>query len=79
MEQVLEAQRIAGGASDTHVTTTLDLDLQHILERQIALYVARNGGSGIHNASAILVDTRDMGVKALVGSANYYDRGCSVR
>ena len=74
VEQVLEAHAIAGGASEPHVTTTLDLDLQHILERQIALYVARNGGSGIRNASAILVDTRDMGVKALVGSANYYDR-----
>ena len=74
VEQVLEAQRIAGGASEPHIATTLDLDLQHILERQISAYVARNGGSGIHNASAILIDTRDMGVKALVGSANYYDR-----
>jgi penicillin-binding protein 1C len=58
----------------SRVATTLDLDLQHILERQIGAYVARNGRSGIHNASAILVDTRDMGVKALVGSANYFDR-----
>ena len=74
VEQVLEAQRVVGGASATRMTTTIDLDLQHILERQIAAYVVRNGGSGIHNASAILVDTRDMGVKALVGSADYFDR-----
>ncbi len=44
------------------------------LERQIARYVARGSTSGIRNASAILVDTRDMGVKALVGSADYFDK-----
>ena len=54
--------------------TTLDLDLQHTLERQIARYVARNDTRGVRNAAAILVDTRDMGVKALVGSANFFDR-----
>ncbi|HTW34692.1 MAG TPA: penicillin-binding protein 1C [Rhizomicrobium sp.] len=73
VEQVLEAARVRGGTSDARVTTTLDLDLQHNLERQINRYVARNGASGIRNASAILVDTRDMGVKALVGSANFFD------
>ena len=74
VEQVLEAQRIAGGANEPRIVTTLDLDTQHVLERQISSYVVRNGGGGIRNASAILIDTRDMGVKALVGSANYFDR-----
>ncbi|MGH6871477.1 MAG: penicillin-binding protein 1C [Rhizomicrobium sp.] len=77
VEQVMEARRIAGAGGDSRVTTTLDLDLQHALERQISRYVARNGDSGIRNASAILVDTRDMGVKALAGSANYFDRALS--
>jgi len=74
VEQILQTQRIAGGSADARVTTTLNLDLQHALERQIIHYIARNNASGIHNASAILIDTRDMGVKALVGSANYFDR-----
>lgn len=74
VEQVLAEQRMSGDATDRTIATTLDLDLQHLLERQIARYVARNASNGIHNASAILVDTRDMGVKALVGSANYFDR-----
>jgi penicillin-binding protein 1C len=73
VEQILETARVQGGTSDTRVTTTLDLDLQHNLERQIDRYVARNGTNGIRNASAILVDTRDMSVKALVGSANFFD------
>jgi penicillin-binding protein 1C len=74
VEQVLQAQRIAGANGDARIATTLDLDLQHMLERQVDHYIARNSTSGIHNASAILVDTRDMGIKAMVGSANYYDR-----
>ncbi|HEY8683132.1 MAG TPA: transglycosylase domain-containing protein, partial [Rhodanobacter sp.] len=35
VEQVLAARRIAGNDSGSRVTTTLDLDLQHSLERQI--------------------------------------------
>jgi penicillin-binding protein 1C len=73
VEQVLEARRVSGAGGNSKLTTTLDLGLQHILERQIGLYIARNRSSGIRNASAILVDTRDMGVRALVGSANYFD------
>ncbi|HKU53798.1 MAG TPA: penicillin-binding protein 1C [Rhizomicrobium sp.] len=76
VEQLLQARRAAGNR-DTRVTSTIDLDLQHILERQIARYIARNNSTGIANASAILVDTRDMGIKALVGSADYFDRDLS--
>ncbi len=74
VEQVLASARVAGGSAAPRIVTTLDLDLQHIVERQIGRYVARGNASGIRNASAILVDTRDMSVKALVGSANYFDR-----
>lgn len=74
VEQVLQAQDASGEVKASRLIVTLDLDLQHILERQVARYIARNGDNGIRNASAILVDTRDMGVKALVGSANYFDR-----
>jgi len=74
VEQLLTARRVAGGG-DSHVAMTLDLELQHIVERQIGHYVTRNGNGGIHNATAILVDTRDMSIKALAGSADYFDRG----
>ena len=71
VDQVLAARRMASDEQDSRVTTTLDLDLQHVLERQIGRYIQRNEGRGIRNATAILIDTRDMGVKALVGSADY--------
>ncbi|HEV2608066.1 MAG TPA: penicillin-binding protein 1C [Xanthomonadaceae bacterium] len=73
VEQVLAAQGINGGSHPARIVTTIDLDLQHSIERQIAHYVQRNGARGIRNASAILVDTRDMGIKAMVGSADYSD------
>jgi penicillin-binding protein 1C len=76
VEQLLQAQRAASNRQ-AHVASTIDLGLQHILERQITRYIARNNSTGIANASAILVDTRDMGIKALVGSADYFDRTLS--
>jgi membrane carboxypeptidase/penicillin-binding protein PbpC len=51
--------------------TTLDLDLQQLLERHIAQYVDANSSRGIHNAAAMLIDTRKMEVLAQVGSADF--------
>lgn len=76
VEQLLQLRKAEGGG-EARVATTIDLELQHILERQVARHISRNNGRGIANASAILVDTRDMGIKALVGSANYFDRNLS--
>ena len=56
------------------IDTTLDLPLQHAVERQLQDYIAHTQERGVRNAAALLVDTRDMGVKALVGSTDYFDR-----
>ena len=71
VDQILAARRIDTLDADSRVVSTLDIDLQHVLERQVGRYIERNDARGIRNAAAILVDTRDMGIKALVGSANY--------
>jgi penicillin-binding protein 1C len=73
VEQVLASQQMNGNERGGVLSTTIDLDLQHSLERQVALYVKRNASRGIRNASAILIDTRDMGIKAMIGSADYRD------
>jgi penicillin-binding protein 1C len=57
------------------VDTTLDLGLQRLVERQLDRYLRQYGPRGIRNASAVLVDTRDMAVKAWVGSADYWNAG----
>ncbi len=55
------------------INATLDLDLQRILERQTRAYIARHSRVGIHNVAAILVDYRTMDVKALLGSADFFN------
>ena len=74
VEQLLNARRLdAAAMADSRVATTLDLDLQHDLERQVTRYIERNQSRGVRNAAAILVDTRDMAIKAMIGSADYGD------
>lgn len=72
VEQVLAEIRLAG-RPPARIDTTIDLALQTTLERQLRDYVAHNRQRGLRNAAALLIDTRDMGIKALVGSADYSD------
>lgn len=55
------------------ITSTLEPKLQQLLERQLQNYVKQQAMRGIHNASAMLVDSRNQAVVAMVGSANYFD------
>jgi penicillin-binding protein 1C len=62
---------ILAHTTDREIQSTLDLQLQRLIERRIANYVAANDGRGIHNAAALLVDSRTMEVLAQVGSADF--------
>jgi len=55
------------------VDTTLDAALQRLLERQIQRYLSQYGDRGIRNVASLLLDTRDMAVKAWVGSADFWN------
>src|SRR5262249_11384752 len=55
------------------IDTTLDLQLQRLVERQIQRYLKEYGDRGIHNVAALLIDPRDVSVKAWVGSAGYWN------
>ena len=55
------------------IRTTLDLDLQRLLESRIRDHVDRRGRDGIRNATALLIDHRSMEVLALVGSRDFFD------
>ncbi len=65
---LIEEQGVEG-----EILTTLDLPLQRILEQHLRGYVERRKKEGIFNAAAMLVDIRDMGVRAVVGSADFAD------
>lgn len=66
---------LAAGGGATRIDTTLDLGLQRLVERHLHAYVRRQQRLGLRNAAALLVDTRDMGIRAAVGSANFFDPG----
>src|SRR5207247_8113914 len=53
--------------------TTIDAGLQRVVETQIQRHLKQFGDRGIRNAVSLLVDTRDMSVKAWVGSADYWN------
>jgi penicillin-binding protein 1C len=57
------------------IGTTLDAELQRVVERQMDRYLIQFGERGINNAACLLVDGRDMSVKSWVGSANYLSQG----
>lgn len=64
-------QVLASAGANHRIDTTLDLRLQRTTERVLTTYVREHAGTGIHNAAALLVDTRDMSVRAMVGSADF--------
>ena len=61
----------SGHAGNGRVDTTLDAGLQRLVEKQIERYLNQFGERGIRNIASLLVDPRDMSVKAWAGSANY--------
>lgn len=63
-------RRADGGPA---LQTTLDLDLQQLVEERLRSYLSQARRKGLHNAAVLLVDTRDRGVRALIGSADYGD------
>jgi len=73
VEEVLADARLNGSTAPV-LNTTLDLDLQRVLERQVKNHVEHLADRGVRNAVAMLVDTRDLGIKALVGSADYFEK-----
>lgn len=55
------------------IRTTLDLDLQDLVERRIREHVDQRRRDGIENAAVVLLDHRRMEVLAFAGSADFGD------
>ncbi len=69
----LLADARARGHLPRRIQSTIEPRLQNIIQRQIDRYLARQKLIGVNNASAVLLDTRDMSVKAMIGSRDFYD------
>ncbi len=59
--------------TEHQIDTSLDMKLQSLLERNTRSYLESKQRLGINNASALLIDYRDMTVKAMLGSADYHN------
>lgn len=59
------------------IRSTIDLDMQTLLEDILRKYVGDNREIGINNASAMLVDTQTMEVTTSIGSADFFSKSIS--
>lgn len=59
------------------IVTNLDSRMQLIINRITRNYLERKKSLGVYNAAVLLIDTRDMGVKSLVGSADFFNKNIS--
>ena len=60
--------------SQQQIFTTVDSSLQRIVEKSVRRYIARKQASGVQNAAVLIVDSRDMKVKALLGSVDFFNK-----
>jgi len=66
---------LASRPAASRLDTTVDAGVQRLVERQLQRYVAERDAVGIANGAALVVDARDMSVKAWVGSTDYFRAG----
>ncbi|RPI78142.1 MAG: penicillin-binding protein 1C [Desulfobacteraceae bacterium] len=65
--------RLSSSSRKKTVETTLDPDLQTLLEDRIRGYLSQNNLYGIRNAAGLLLDYTTMEVKGFVGSADFFN------
>lgn len=61
--------------SDRRCHTTLDLELNRVVEQTLRVHMERLSASHAQNAAAVILDNRSGDVLALVGSENYFAPG----
>ena len=60
--------------AEQQIKTGIDLHAQLAIKRTLSQYLEQNQRLGIRNAAVLLVDVRSMQVRALLGSADYWDK-----
>ncbi|WP_435105228.1 transglycosylase domain-containing protein [Arhodomonas sp. AD133] len=55
------------------IAATLDLDAQRMANRQLHRWLLRMDTQGVQHAAILVVDRDDMAVRAMVGSADFFD------
>ena len=73
VDEVLARAPPCSGSACAELRTTLDLPLQRMFERTLSHYVDARRSLGMDDAAALLVDARDMSIRAAVGSPDFFD------
>lgn len=60
---------------EQHIHSSIDRRTLISIKQSVDSYLQQNRTAGIRNAVVLLLDTRDMQVRALLGSSNYWDVG----
>ena len=58
---------------EAEIFTSIDLQVQQKIENYVKQFVNKKANVNIHNASVLLVNTKNMRVEAAVGSADFFD------
>jgi penicillin-binding protein 1C len=67
------AELLAEAGPEGRVRSTLDMRAQRVVEKIISRFTARYGIYGLNNAAALLLHWPTMEIRALVGSANFFE------
>ncbi len=62
---------------ETSIHTTLNLNLQNTIRTTTQKYLSHQQSFGVNNAAVLLIDTDNMQVKALLGSADFFNKTIS--
>jgi penicillin-binding protein 1C len=62
---------------ERQIKSSINLPVQKTVKQLVDNFIVQNRSAGIRNAAVLLLDTENMQVNALVGSANFLDRQIS--
>lgn len=73
VDMLLQQREMVSNSQDQQMRTSINLNLQTLIERQTRQYLQEVSNKGIKNAAALLIDPNTMEVKAWLGSADYFN------
>lgn len=73
VNEVLARSEALPSSERLRLVTTLDRNVQALVENKLRSYIAANKRIGIKNGAVFVVDTDTMSVAAMVGSVNFFD------
>lgn len=69
----IENESFLKGVVSQNIYTTLDVDIQKLVELQVKSFIDSNKNKGIKNAAVLVVDSSDMSVVAHMGSSDFFN------